>query len=63
MIRKSITRRISRRARRLKVRWSRGWTRLPKAERTTIERRERDGRPSQRPLGSLTQATALALPI
>jgi ERF superfamily len=44
-------------------RWSRGWTRLPKAERTTIERRERDGRPSQRPLGSLTQATALALPI
>src|SRR6516225_8434006 len=48
MIRKSITRRISRRARRLKkVRRNRGSTSLPKAERTTVERRERDGRPSQ----------------
>jgi len=40
--------RISRRARRLKkVRRNRGSTSLPKAERTTVERRERDGRPSQ----------------
>ena len=46
MIRKSITWRIARRARRLKkVRRNHGSTRSPKAERTRVERRERDGRP------------------
>src|SRR5262245_62839441 len=48
MIRKSITRRISRRARRRnKVRRNRKPIRLPKAERTTVERHGRDGCPSQ----------------
>jgi len=48
MIRKSITGRISRRARRLKkVGRNRGPIGLPTAEQTTVERRERDGRPSR----------------
>jgi len=54
MIGKSITRRVSGRARRrdrlprhLRVRGSRGPIRLPSAKRTTVERRERDGRPPQ----------------